>query len=102
MASGQLPLVCLLCQQIFNGVFSFSNTGRTLLIRSGISLIIFYLPLERTSKRYLVFEEFSKEFLFLCFTYHVTFFFSFLAAMSEKDILKENSVAVIKRNIHNL
>lgn len=77
MASGQLPLVCLLCQQIFNGVFSFSNTGRTLLIRSGISLIIFYLPLERTSKRYLVFEEFSKEFLFLCFTYHVTFFFLF-------------------------
>lgn len=46
-----------------------------------------------------MFEEFSKEFFFLCFIYRDTFF---LGAMSEKGILKENSVAVIKRNIHNL
>ena len=33
--TGQLPLECLLCQQILNGVFSFSSTGggRTLLMR---------------------------------------------------------------------
>lgn len=44
-------------------------------------------------------EEYSKEFSFLCFTCHDTFS---LGAMSKKGILKENSVAVIKRNTHNL
>lgn len=100
MASGKLPSVSLLCQQIFNEVFSFSNTGRTLLIRSSIALIIFSLPLGRILKGIWSLKNFQKNFLFLCFIYNGTFFF--LAAMSEKDILKGNSVAVIKRNIHNL
>lgn len=50
---------------------------------------------------YLVLEEFSKKLSFLCFIYHDTSFFS-LGSMSEQGILKENSVAVIKRNIHNV
>lgn len=99
MASGKLPSVCLLCQQIFNEVFSFSNTGRTLLIRSSIALIIFSLPLGRILKGIWCLKNFQKNFYFYALSTMALFF---LAAMSEKDILKENSVSVIKRNIHNL
>lgn len=44
-----------------------------------------------------MFEEFSKEFSFYASSTMTSFFFFFLGAMSEKGILKENSVAVIKR-----
>lgn len=58
----------------------------------------FSLPLDETSKRYLVFEEFSKELSFYASSTMTSFFF-FLGAMSEKGILKGNSVAVIKRKL---
>lgn len=74
MASGKLPSVCLLCQQIFNDVFSFSNTGRTLLIRSSIALIIFSLPLGRILKGIWCLKNFQKNFYFYALPTMALFF----------------------------
>lgn len=73
------------------------------IVQCGIFLIIFLLLADKPSKRYLVFEEFSKEFsLFKPYLQWYLFFPLSLRAMSEKGILKENSVAMIKRNICRL
>lgn len=82
---GQLPLECLLCQQILNGVFSFSSTGggRTLLMRkmtgeNDVVYLYFFLYLQMgLLKSVWYLKNFQRNFPFQASSTMTLFFFFF-------------------------